>query len=63
MFSKAANYLDFQPLLEVTCKHVANLVKGKSPEDIRRTFKIKNSFTPEEVSQPSKFEITSNFHS
>ena len=27
---------------------VANLIKGKTPEEIRRTFGIKNDFTPEE---------------
>jgi S-phase kinase-associated protein 1 len=27
---------------------VANLIKGMTPEEIRRTFGIKNDFTPEE---------------
>jgi len=42
----AANYLDIKGLLVVTCKTVANMIKGKSPEDIRKTFNIKNGFTP-----------------
>ena len=38
----AANYLDIKPLLDLTCKTVANMIKGKSPEEIRKTFNIKN---------------------
>ena len=44
----AANYLDIKPLLDVTCKTVAGMIKGKTPEQIRQTFNIKNDFTPEE---------------
>ena len=41
--------MDIKGLLDVTCKTVANMIKGKAPEEIRRTFNIKNDFTPQEV--------------
>lgn len=47
----AANYMDIKALLDVGCKTVANMIKGKSPEEIRKTFNIQNDFTPEEEEQ------------
>jgi len=44
----AANYMDVTSLLELACAKVASMIKGKSPEEIRKTFNIRNDFTPEE---------------
>ncbi|KAL5724693.1 SCF ubiquitin ligase complex protein SKP1b [Ranunculus cassubicifolius] len=44
----AANYLNNKSLLDLTCKTVADMMKGKSPEEIRTIFHIKNDYTPEE---------------
>ena len=50
----AANFLDIRGLLEVSCKTVANMIKGKTPEEIRKTFNIVNDFTPQEEEQIKK---------
>lgn len=50
----ASNYLDIKSLLDLGCKSVANMIKNKSPEEIRQTFNIKNDFTPEEEEQIRK---------
>ncbi|XP_021903800.1 SKP1-like protein 1A [Carica papaya] len=44
----AANYLNIKGLLDLTCQTVADMIKGKTPEEIRKTFNIKNDFTQEE---------------
>nr|ULE30652.1 S-phase kinase protein-like protein 1 [Triticum aestivum] len=44
----ATNYLNIKGLLDLTCQTVADMIKGKTPEEIRKTFNIKNDFTPEE---------------
>ena len=50
----AANYLNMKGLLDLTCMTVANMMKGKTPEEIRKTFNIKNDFTPEEEEEVRK---------
>ena len=50
----AAHYLDIKGLLDVTCKTVANMIKGKTPEEIRKTFNIKYEFTAEEEEKVRK---------
>ena len=47
----AANYMDIKPLLELASSKIASVIKGKSPEEIRKTFNIQNDFTPEEEAQ------------
>ena len=47
----SANYMDIKPLMELASSKVASIIKGKSPEDIRKTFNIQNDFTPEEEAQ------------
>ncbi|EJK51345.1 hypothetical protein THAOC_29487 [Thalassiosira oceanica] len=32
----AANYMDIKPLLDLTCATVASMIKGKTPEEIRK---------------------------
>lgn len=50
----AANYLDIKDLLDLTCKIVANMIKGKTQDEIRAVFGIENDFTPEEEEQIRK---------
>ena len=48
--------LCMQGLLDVTCKTVANMIKGKTPEEIRKTFNIKNDFTQAEEEQVGRIK-------
>ena len=45
---QAANYLNIKSLLDLVCQTVADMIKNKSPQQIREIFNIKNDFTPEE---------------
>ncbi|XP_010683698.2 SKP1-like protein 1B [Beta vulgaris subsp. vulgaris] len=44
----AANYLNIRSLLDLTCQTVSDIIKDKTPEEVRKMFNIKNDFTPEE---------------
>ena len=45
----AAHSMDIKSLLDLTCAKVASMIKGKTPEEIRKTFNIVNDFTPEVI--------------
>lgn len=44
----ASNWMDVKSLLDLGCAKIASMIKGKSPEEIRKKFDITNDFTPEE---------------
>lgn len=44
----ASNYLNIKNLLDLGCQRAADMIKDRNPDEIRRWFKIKNDFTPEE---------------
>ncbi|KAK2379030.1 SKP1 protein 1B [Trifolium repens] len=41
----AADYLNIPSLLDLTCKAVADIMNGKTPEEIRNTFHIVNDYS------------------
>ncbi|GAB2214959.1 hypothetical protein Drorol1_Dr00019328 [Drosera rotundifolia] len=45
---QTTNHLNIKSLLDLTCQTVADMIKEKTPEEILKTFNIKNDFTPEE---------------
>ncbi|XP_019198004.1 PREDICTED: SKP1-like protein 1A [Ipomoea nil] len=44
----AANFLDIKSLLDLTCQTIAEITKGKTPEEIRQIFNMQTAFAPEE---------------
>ena len=44
----AANFLDIKALLDLACAKVATMIKGKSPQEVRKLFGITNDYSPEE---------------
>lgn len=46
--SQAASYLNIKGLLDLTYQTVADMISGKTPEEIRNFFNIKNDYLPEE---------------
>lgn len=50
----AANFMGVEGLLSLAAQRTAELIKGKSPEQIREMFGIKNDHTPEEEEEIRK---------
>ena len=53
----AGNALDVKPLLDLTCKAVADQIMGKTPEEIRAHFNIQNDRSPEEEEEVRREDI------
>ena len=47
----AANLLDIKPLLDIVCISVASLVKGQSPEELRKVLERTSKPIPEDLSE------------
>ncbi|KAG6437822.1 hypothetical protein SASPL_102752 [Salvia splendens] len=45
---QAANFLNIEGLLDLMTEAIRDTIAGKTPEEIRQTFRIKNDFTAEE---------------
>ena len=48
MWFKAAKYLNIKNLLDMTYQTIANLIKGKTSDEIYKNFKIKNYVNPKQ---------------
>ncbi|XP_019179019.1 PREDICTED: SKP1-like protein 1A [Ipomoea nil] len=50
----AANFLNINSLLDLTCQAAANLIEKKTVEEVRKIFNIQNDFTPKEEEEIRK---------
>ena len=53
---QATDFLMIKGLPEVCCKTVANMIKGRTIEQMRENFGIANDFTPEEEAKINRKE-------
>lgn len=53
-FILGANFLDIKAALDASTYVVSQIIKGKTPEQIRQLLNIKNDFTPEEEEEIRK---------
>lgn len=44
----AANYLNIAGMLDLACKKLASIIKGKTPQELRKNFNIKNDIDDKE---------------
>eukprot|EP01010_Urceolus_cornutus_P001023 NODE_1537_length_860_cov_275.087546_g1192_i0.p1 GENE.NODE_1537_length_860_cov_275.087546_g1192_i0~~NODE_1537_length_860_cov_275.087546_g1192_i0.p1 ORF type:complete len:205 (+),score=27.28 NODE_1537_length_860_cov_275.087546_g1192_i0:78-617(+) len=51
---KAANFLGIEPLRDLCCAAIANMLRSKTPEQICQTFGVTEPFTPEEHRMASR---------
>jgi len=54
----AANYMDIKPLLDLGCATVASMIKGQTPEQIRKTFNIVNDGSEDQAQADAEAEET-----
>ena len=54
---QAARYLEIQGLEDLACRAVADVIEGKTPEEIRATFNIKKDMTPGEEDEVAVREL------
>ncbi|MCI28061.1 SKP1-like protein 1B-like, partial [Trifolium medium] len=48
---RASHYLEIKSLHDLGCSTVADMMRGKSTEEIRKMLHTENDFTPEEEAQ------------
>jgi S-phase kinase-associated protein 1 len=46
---RAANFLDIKLLVQIGCRTIADMTKGRYPDEIRQIWNLQKDFTPEEI--------------
>ncbi|GLT40082.1 hypothetical protein SLA2020_142400 [Shorea laevis] len=59
--TSAAYSLKLKPLVDLTCRALARIIEGKTPEEVRETFHIPDDLTEEEKLEPIR-NITDDPH-